>query len=411
MGKGRGGIGRERKLRGQQSLGLDETATNDAMSWLDSLRGKSRDAVAKPGLLGAPGEHVLVPGALSVFVEDHDVRADPHELVPDAQFALPGKCRSYLTRGLASVGQREIMFVLAPHAEAVTVEFEQVVLSVLQLIYKLACDGRTVDVGDMTTFGEPGPFGLSGCGLAYLESVEGPGPAVPKDALLALLLRPEECAAANVAGVYRAVAWIARAYRWFPYPKLSEPLRPTAVPPGLPETLLAKLPLMKAPREAGVFLQNKTLILRLQGAVFEELAAAFAATEQNPCFAIVTGHVPHATGRWVWLPKGHAPEAIGPSGSSLSTIEGGFVILMGAQAVNEASVIEDGFGARFSSDAWAVLREAIQSRKDVEIEMAGDEDRFVRRFRVEIKTDAIDLSDAETTVVDSKSVRSGIVTC
>ena len=370
------------------------------MSWLDRFKAKSRNVVAEPGLLVAPGEHVLVSGALSVLVDDHDLRVDRNALMPIAAFALPGnRCRSYLTRGLAKIGQREVMFVLAPQGVGVTLEFEQDVLKILHLVHTLARDGRTVDFGDLTTFGENGPFGLSGCGLAYLESTEGPGPAVPQDALHALLLRPEECAAANVAGVYRAVAWIAHAYRLFPHPKFSEPTRLTAVPAGLPESLLGKLPLLKVPREANAFLRNRTLVLTLDVAVYDPLVNAFAATEQNPGFGIVTGRVPHADGRVVWLPKGGAPEIIGPSGSALSTIEGGFVILMGAQEVNEARIVEDGFFAALHADAWSALRDAIKSRAEFEIAMVGDEDRFVSRFRVEWS------GNAKTMVIELKSVR------
>lgn len=369
------------------------------MNWRDWLGEKSgRSATHR---LTMPGEFSLLPNALSVWIADNDLHVLPDQQVQIPNLPLPASvCRSYVTRGLAEIGQREIAFVLAVADVRLKTKFEREVFDVLRLLYKLACDGRTVGFGDITIFGDRGPFDLPGCDFAYLESTDGPGPTLPKDTLLALFLRPEECAAANIAGVYRAVAWIARAYRIFPYPKFSDPSRLTTIPEGLPETILAKLPVVRAPRGAGVFLRNKTIVLRLRGAVLNDLATAFSATTQNPCFALVTGHVSYANGRLVWIPKAEEPEAIGPSGSSLSTTEGGFLVLLGGQAENKAVLVEDGFCAMFRSDAWSILTEAIGSRADAEIAMGGDDDRFVKKFRIEFEHHA-----GQSMLIDFSRVR------
>lgn len=339
-------------------------------------------------LLPAPGTYPLGPEGVSVLVEDHELSGYPNLRLPRPEFSLhDGRSRAYLTNGLARAGQREVMFALAP-LSGLTLELERDVLNLLRFLHERACEGKVVDSANITVFGEQAPFGLPHCGVVYLDPVDGPGPAIPENALLGMLLRPEECAAARIGGGHRVAAWIANAYRLFPYPKFSDPARPTAIPAALgTETILSKLPLLNAPRQASAFLENKTLTIRLAGNLASELGRGFARNEANPCFGILTGHVPGADGRLVWSPKKPTggPAVIGPEGSSLSLIEGGFVALVGAQATDTATVVEDGFCVFLSRASWVALQKSVSSRTDAEIPMAGDEDRFVRRLRIECR--------------------------
>jgi hypothetical protein len=360
------------------------------MNWIHWLTGKSRDVPPKPELLGAPGAHVLIPGALSVLVENHDLRVDPNGLGTGPKLALPGKgCRSYLTHGLGNFGQREVMFVVAPDGAGVTVDCEQDVVRLYHRLFQYARDSHKIEAGDLQAFAGKGPFALSGCGIAYLNAVRGPGPAVPEDALLAMLLQADECAAAQVAGVHRAAAWIARASRLFPYPKFSELSRPSAVPPGLPASMLLRVPLMRSAKQAEAFLQNKTLTVRMEADLWDGLSKTLRAVEANPYFGILTGYVPAADGRFVWLPKDQGLEAIGPIGSKLSIMEGGFVIFAGGQPSNTAMVVEDGFSVLLTSDSWSALKAAAETRSEIEFPITGGDDRFVKQLRIETKKAAV----------------------
>jgi len=357
------------------------------MGWRDWLRSK-RESTNEDVLL-PPGEHALEPGALSVLVEDHDLRI-PNDggkfasEIPTAEIPLPSsKCRSYLTRGLKQLKHREIMFVLPAREDRVAAGFEQDALNLPRLIYAFARDGHLVDSGDVSAFSENALFGVPYCGIAYLEPTDGPGPRVPDDALVALFLRPEEVSAARIANAYRAAAWLALAYRIFPYPQFSDPMRPAAVPPDLGESLLTKIPLLRATTQARAFLWNKTLTLRMNPGFLDNLGSALAQTGLDPCLAVITGHLPQADARVVWLKKGDCLPIIGRVGSTASTLEGGFVALLGQRAADEALVVEDGFAVQLRSNSWSAINEAITARSVVEIPMGGADDRFIRQFRID----------------------------
>ncbi len=354
------------------------------MSWKDWLRGKRGGASAAREPIAAPCDHPLIPGKLSVRIEDRDLAAGDDEVsTPAPDIQLPGdRCRCYLTRGLADVGQREVMFMLAARGDRVAAVFEQDVLNFLGLLYQLAGQGQTVDAGDVTVFGQTAPFGLPGCGLAYLEPARGIGPPVPDDALLALFLRPDEAGMASTAGVYRVAAWIARAYRVFPYPRFSDPSRPTAMPPNLHETALAQMPRSMSPAHASAILHDKTLTLRLGADVVEDLRPAFSDTASTPCLGIVTGPAPDADSRLVWMPKASGPSAIGVDGSSLSRVEVGFVAFAGGQEADEAMLLEDGVFVQLRSDSWLAVKDAVESTSDVEISLQGTEESYVRTLHL-----------------------------
>ncbi len=354
------------------------------MNWFDRLTGLISEPVPAERLLKAPGAYAIVPDVLTVSVEEHDLRLDYRPDVKARRFALPGRtCRSYLTHGLAETGQREIMFVFAPGDATFTSAREQQVMDVLHLIYELVREGGIVHPGDITVFGEQAPFGLSHGGIAYLDPVDGPGPPVRTEALLALVLRPEECEAANIAGVHRVAAWLGDAYRIFPYPKFSDLSRPSAIPAYLSETVLAKLQTLRVTRNAGVFLRDKTLTLRLTGDLTGHLRNAFAAVEGNPVFSILTGHVSDADARLVWVPTASGDPAGICVREPITTFAGGFIVLIGDQTTDSAAVQEDGFMVMLRPESWSALRHAAESRTDLEMPMSGDENRFVRRFRLE----------------------------
>jgi len=342
-------------------------------------------ASTEPQLL-APGIHTIEPGVLSVVVDEDDVQQAPSGPLPSppAQL-LAGRSRYYLTRGLERFGQHEVMFVLAPHGGSIPIGFEQDVLNMLRMICSLASQGRTVAADDLTVFGDRAPFGLPGCGLAYLERTEGLGPEVPNDVLLAVFMRPEECVVAQAVGVRRVAAWLGYAYRMFPYPKFSDPSRSTVIPDGLPQTALAGLPLVWAGQAASVSLEQKAVTLRMKTRLIDTLRTAFEARENNRCFAIIAGHAPRADGRFVWLPKRESPEAIGMLGSTLSVVEGGFLALIGNCQRDEVLVVEDGFSALLRQTSWQQVRQAIESAQAVSLPMSGESNRFVRELRFEFE--------------------------
>jgi len=329
------------------------------------------------------GEYTLVPEVLSVIVEDHDLSLEPRSDVPTPDSRLPDKqCRSYLTRGLVNNDQREVMFVLATTDKVACIAHENDIFNLFSFIYHQAVEGNSVNSGEYTSFEEKAPFNIPYCGIAYLESVDGPGPFVPEDALLAVFLHPDECSVAANSSVYRVAAWLAYRYRIFPYPKFSDPSRSGSIPANLDESLLQSVPLMKEARRVSVILQDKTLTVTFTGDSLSVLSQNIDVAEKNKCFGITSGHVKKADSRLVWLPNRDNPEAVGIFQSDSPILEGGFIIIAGDHEEDGAMILEDGFSVLLCHESWLRLIECITAGTNFDLPLGGNDERYIKHLYI-----------------------------
>jgi hypothetical protein len=96
----------------------------------------------------------VVQDKLQVTVYSHDIES---QLGP-----IP--CWSYLTSGLWTVGHRELIFTLRREDNRNFKTFPKEPLDILPTILRLAEEGRTVNVGDLSEFRPPGLLGFLGWG-------------------------------------------------------------------------------------------------------------------------------------------------------------------------------------------------------------------------------------------------------
>ena len=358
------------------------------MRWIDRLKGTLGGSTGATPDAAGPTAVDLIPGELRVRVMDHPLQPDPQQADPHGvntpAFPTPAMgCRAYLSEGLARVGQREVMFVLAHDAGHASLAHEASILEIMHTLHALAREGRFVQAGDVTIFGDNAPFGIPRCGLAYVDAFEGSGQIIPRDALLAIYLHPDECRASEFVGAYRALAWLANAYRLFPQPIFSEPGRGSAVPTGMVPSRLADVPRLAACRGAEVFLSGGALTLRMDADKRGALDRLIAATEQHRVVCVFGGRVPAADVRLMWQPAQVGLHAVGGPGATMAIVEAGFVLLAGGQEANDYRPTEDGFLILVTDDDWSRIRQAIASGTDAEVAMDGDGGRLISRFRIE----------------------------
>lgn len=301
------------------------------------------------------GRHVRL--RVERVVADHALQVDVDQIplvpVPPEAFALPTMgCRSYLTSGLARLGQREVMFVLAHDVNAAATVHEASIIGVMRTLYDLARAGRIVCAGDLTFFGDHAPFGRPRCRLAYIDPIGGAGPEIPAHALLAIYLHPDECAAAMDGGVYRVLAWLAHAYRLFPNPKFSELARASAVPVGLQASRQGALPQVYAASGARVLLQDRTLRLEVDAGTCEVMDQFDSMSTQGPGSCVLGGRAQQADARFPWLADTSSLHGVSAFGATGSVIEE-FVLLAGGQDSNGIFPLEDGFVLTTTDDDCA----------------------------------------------------------
>jgi hypothetical protein len=117
------------------------------------------------------------------------------------------------------------------------------ILDLLEGIYKFAADGRLVDVGDVTLFGDTGFMQRDIRGIGYVAPENLPRVDMPSPALAGILLKGDEAVIAWNLTLTRVTALMGKSYRYYPYPFWSDLQRtPVGSPKDMDTSLIKKLP-------------------------------------------------------------------------------------------------------------------------------------------------------------------------
>lgn len=295
-----------------------------------------------------PAEIEIVPGALRATVHLHHVHAQSG--------GVP--CWSYVTAGLAALGQAEVVLTVAIELGAHPGRFPTDPLRFFATLHDLAAQGRTVDAGGITELGGAGFMGRNGLVYARAQPME--GVPLPAAALAIVPITAEELAVLKTGGCTRVLAALGSAYRHYPFPPWLDRRRGSVITPQRTNgTILAQVPHLPVPGSARM--EGSQLLLKLRPAAAPLLAQALAGLPANAGFAITTEVDPAADGCLVWEAGQSAPAAITPPGSRGERLSGCFAVFVPEQAEDGAQMFEDGFGVFLTSASAAALRHALST--------------------------------------------------
>lgn len=302
-----------------------------------------------PGHAPVSSQRLEVAPGLRVSVTRHIIEGSLGKVV----------CWSYVTEGLARHGQKELVLTLSqgPGVEPSSTSHELFQLFVTFL--ELARQGRTVDVGDFTRFGQRKPLGRH---LLYLPASPMPGVPVPPDALAALLVTDAELALVEANGPMRLMAALGQAYSYYPCPPWSDLSRPELPADAVREaSVLSKAALARV-MSARVLQLEGELVLRIApGAekVFRQMSDEAPGVETQG-FGLLTGFEPSADAWLVWQPGQRGPSAITPPGSRGERVGGCFVMFVPDQETDQSLIVEDGFAWMLTQASWTALLRALR---------------------------------------------------
>jgi hypothetical protein len=295
----------------------------------------------------------VVPGKLVVRVWHHEVDA----------LGGPVACWSYVTSGLRNWGQKEVILTVSRGVHEVA--SSELPIQFFRQVGEFAAQGRLVDVGDLTEFGQVGFMG-NFKGILYTWSLPLPGIELAHDALAAILATEEELSVVKRCGVTRVVVRLGHAYRYFPYPPWSDRSRSSVVTSSFwQRSVLSKLALTVRVTGATVRKEQGQVHLRLpQKAVglFEE---GISQAPANAPIAFVANPDPEADAMLVWEPGQRQPEAISPPGSTGERVGGCFVVFLPEQGSNGGEPFEDGFVMKLTNPSWEQISQAVRSCRPV----------------------------------------------
>jgi hypothetical protein len=345
------------------------------MSWWK--RATDPSAEGRVGKPARPNEIEVISGSLFAQVQPH--------VIP-----RPGShidCWSYVSRGLAALGQPEIVVTLHRDPGAESGGFPRDPLHLFATLYRLAAEGRRVGRGDVTEFGDEGFLGHH---LLYVDAQPLEGVPLPPSSLAALLINSDELRAVREFGPTRVLAGLGRASTYYPFPPWSDgQRRAPSLASMFEDSVLSTMPRVLCPDVCVTVGQAQILVSPLRGAQSSWSGRLAGLADDTP-FALLTALDPTADGCLVWEPGQRGPEAITPEGSEGSRLCGCFIGLLPEQSANGGLILEDGLLMKLTAASWNAVRGALIDGRDIVIPPDGAEMSLALTWREQDYVSPID---------------------
>jgi hypothetical protein len=298
----------------------------------------------------------VIPGRLRVRVFLHEIEYENEKF----------SCWSYLTDGLVTQKQKEIIFTLRRDPSQKPEDYPREFLDFFATVFQYAERGQLVDVGQSTLFGETGLGGNRDFrGIGYIEPQGFPG-VETKDVLLlaGILLKNDEAQIAWDLGLTRVTALLGMKYRYYPCPPWSDLKRePVATLHAMEKSHLWEI--ARVPARATYYEERKHIFLSVLPSSRASLQGFLDKLPPTKPLALRTQPDPRANACLVWHSGHNQPVAITPPDSNRSRKTGAFLAFVPEQDANDIRMVEDGFFLFLTNITWRKIREALLSGTDI----------------------------------------------
>jgi len=329
--------------------------------------------------------HELAGGALHVRIIPHTV-STPIESVA---------CWTYLTDGLAVLGQKELALTLARAAGETAPPLDA--LQFFEAVWPQAKAGRMVDVGDFTKMHQGGLLGRSDFqGVIYLPAQEWIGVTYAGPTLQAVVVTGDEIDAAMNYGALRILGELGLAHRAFPTAAWVDRARPPLRTPEATQrdSLIAKTPTYSAP---GVFVKQfarrlastavlparvpgdtavdflePEVVLSLPASTATALNDALRQLPDDRPFTLVARVDPSSRASFVWVPGERTPAVIGFEGYGGRQISlDALTLIPLPDASSSGTMFEDSAAFTLGKRDWESVRDALRGGRPARVATTG----------------------------------------
>lgn len=307
-----------------------------------------------------PVDTDLVPGQLAAQVFFHEIESSTGSI----------PCWSYITRGLLTRGQKELIFTLRCAPDEPTTTFPDDPLHLFRFIDQLAQNGQLVDAGGVTQFGDQNFLGRH---LAYIHPQPLQGVPVPKPAIAAILVTEDEVSAVQEFGITRLMSRLGDVSHYYPCPPWSDRSRPgLSFERTRQESVLARVARFHAPG-VRIVREGHRVVLRVALQARESLQRHLKQAPKKAPLALLTEIDPSANACLVWDPdQPGGPKAITPPDSDGSRLCGCFALFVPAQEEDEIRLFEDGISLLVTTRSWTAVRKALMKERTLTVSAGGD---------------------------------------
>jgi len=299
----------------------------------------------------------IVAGRLSARVYEHEIATQQARIA----------CWSYVTDGLAALGQAEIVFTLRRDGGPAAEPLPDPPLRLFAAVLELAARGQRIAAGGQTEFGDERFFDHH---LLYARAQPLSGVRLPPGCLTAVLVTADELRAVRAFGPTRVLARMGQAATHYPFPPWADrKRRGLAMDRTFDASVLSQLPRASDPR-VRVTLHGDRIVISAPRDEQPAWRDRLALLPDGAPLTVLTGLDPAANGCLVWVPGQKEPEAIIPTGSDASRVGGCFVAVFPDQPASTGKILEDGFAIQLTGEAWQALRRALIEGEELAIPAA-----------------------------------------
>lgn len=302
----------------------------------------------------------VVPGKLSVKVFSHTTEN------------VGGAVWSFVTDGLTTHGQREIVMTILQRKDEHETAFPPVILTFFRMVFEFAQRGQLVHPGDWSELGSSGFLAPHIRGIAYMEAQQLEGVDIPPDALVGIPLSEVEIRVAKTCGVCRVLSRRGQATTMYPFPCWYDRDQQDLVSEGADDVSMLQKVARITIKGVSLLSENNIVKMRAHPSAAKTLKEVLEQIPPDVGLAFLTEPAREADGWLVWLPGQEGPAAITPPGSKGSRLTGFHLVI--APGVEEESVRigEDGFWLLMRTESWQRLEQALREQDCFEMRPDGE---------------------------------------
>lgn len=286
------------------------------------------------------------------------------------------QCWTYLTKGLAEFGQREMALSLLVDDGADVDQFPKTPIKMFQLLGDYAAEGRLVDLGDATRLGKKGIFGFTS--LFYVPAIQYDG-LPPLDEYLGLMLvHQEEYDYAKQYGLTRLLSRIGKFCSSFPYPTWNTQVRPSLFPDSIREISMLADASHVLIEHSYIHKSGDVLQFQLHRDDAPPVLAALRDLPDDQAVILNCAFSPRCEASLYWQEGQEQPGAYAAPEAANELIGGSFIAL-GQGDSSDSGIVEDGYYANLGRDDWNRFREGVSDGNSIECSL-GEYGRFLLDF-------------------------------
>ncbi|PGH34296.1 hypothetical protein GX50_02879 [[Emmonsia] crescens] len=279
-------------------------------------------------------------------------------------------CWTYISKGLARVGQKEIVFTVRRRTNEREDNFPITPFQWIKSVYSAAKDGQRVEVFQRTEFHSLSFLNRSDfkwivyCPAHSITNI--PASYFPSEWLQVIPLIAPEVEVAQRYGIMRALGHLGAQERWFPFPPwIDRDRQPCITMANMAGTMKDSLPFVIV-RGISALRKGMNIVLHVPQESAFLLKGALAQFQLEHVFALDSTAHKDADSGLLWSntdtqPRGYA------AGTSNACMNLNYFAFCPCQEKNELKMVEDGFIFMITNYTWTSFRQHIEQSTSTSI--------------------------------------------